>query len=266
VAASAVIAIGGEPYSESVVALLPAARFTIAADSGLDHARRAGLHVDLVVGDLDSASPAALAAAARDGVAVERHPRDKDAVDTELAIDAALARGFEHLVVLSGGGDRLDHGLAALFLLAAPRLARCRVEAWWAGAHIDVLRGPAKVDLAGRAGAIVSLIPVHGDATGVTTAGLRFPLDGEDLPVGTSRGVSNEFLGGPASVSLRAGALLVIVPDGLGVLEGLGRLGDTDVSERAETGQRATDPSTLGRLRDADVSERAETQPPGGAR
>jgi thiamine pyrophosphokinase len=212
VAASAVIAIGGEPYDAGVVALLPVSRFTIAADSGLDHARRAGLDVDLVVGDLDSVTPGALAAASRDGVAVERHPRDKDAVDTELAIDAALARGFEHIVVVSGGGDRLDHGLAALFLLAAPRLAECRVEAWWGGAHVHVLRGPAEVELTGPAGAIVSLIPVHGDAVGVTTCGLRFPLAEEDLPAGTSRGVSNELLGGRASVSSRGGALLVVVP------------------------------------------------------
>jgi thiamine pyrophosphokinase len=216
VATSAVIAIGGEPFDARVLAVLPEERFTIAADSGLDHARRVGLGVDLVVGDLDSVSHDALASAERHGVPVERHPPDKDAVDTELAIAAALTRGFEHIVVLAGGGDRLDHWLAGLLLLGDPRLADRQVEAWWGGAHVDVMFGPARIDLAGPAGQLVSLLPVHGRASGVTTAGLRFPLDGEDLPAGTSRGVSNELVGGPASVSLRAGTLLVVVPDALG--------------------------------------------------
>jgi thiamine pyrophosphokinase len=216
VAASAVIAIGGEPFDGRVIPRLPPNRFTIAADSGLDHARRVGLDVDLVVGDLDSVSHDALEGAERAGVPVERHPADKDAIDTELAIDAALARGFDHLVIVAGGGDRLDHWLSGLLLLAEPRLAGRRVEAWWGDAHVDALHGPTRIGLRGPAGALVSLVPVHGRAAGVTTTGLRFPLSDEDLPAGTSRGVSNELSGGEASVALRAGALLVIVPHALG--------------------------------------------------
>jgi thiamine pyrophosphokinase len=66
--------------------------------------------------------------------------------------------------------------------------------------------------LAGAAGAVLTLLPVHGAALGVRTNGLRYPLRDEDLAAGTSRGVSNEFLGGPASVSVTAGVLLAIAP------------------------------------------------------
>ena len=58
----------------------------IAADSGLDHATALGFAVDLVVGDLDSADPAAVDAAVAAGAAVERHPEAKDATDLELAL------------------------------------------------------------------------------------------------------------------------------------------------------------------------------------
>ena len=78
-----------------------AAAFVIAADSGLDHARAHDIKVDLVVGDLDSVSDAAIAAAIADGVSIETYPRDKDA--TDLAHRArrrsadGRARGHPHL-------------------------------------------------------------------------------------------------------------------------------------------------------------------------
>jgi thiamine pyrophosphokinase len=214
-----VVMVGGAPANPGVRARLPDARFVIAADSGLDGALALGLDVDLVVGDLDSVTPDALAAAEAGGVPIERHPVAKDAIDTELAIEAALARGAKHLVVVSGGGDRLDHVLAGLFVLAHPMLAAIEVEAWAGTAWLRALQGPARASFAAPAGAFVSLLPVHGPAEGVTTSGLRFPLDGEVLHPGSSRGVSNELLGGTACVSIERGALLVVVPHALDSVE-----------------------------------------------
>ena len=211
-----VVVTGGSPPKPAVTAHLPDDRVVIAADSGLDHARRLGLHVDLVVGDLDSVSAAGLAAAERDGVPVERHPTAKDAIDTELALEAALARGAGRIVVVSGGGDRLDHLLAGLFTLVHPMLRDTVVEAWMGDAYVHALQGPARADLEGPAGAYLSLLPVHGPVDGVVTDGLRYPLRSEPLHPGSSRGVSNEFLGGPACVALERGALLVVVPYALG--------------------------------------------------
>ncbi len=77
-----------------------------------------------------------------------------------------------------------------------------------------VVRGGDQVSVAGARGDLVSLLPVHGAADGVTTAGLRYPLHDEPLPAGTTRGVSNVLLGTEGSVSLRAGTLLVVLPGG----------------------------------------------------
>ena len=51
-----------------------------------------------------------------------------------------------------------------------------------------------------------------GPALGVHTEGLRWPLRGERLEPGTSRGVSNEMVAGVAEVSLDEGCLAVVVP------------------------------------------------------
>ncbi|MGH2604962.1 MAG: thiamine diphosphokinase, partial [Anaerolineales bacterium] len=65
--------------------------------------------------------------------------------------------------------------------------------------------------LQGRPGDLVSLVPIGGDAVGITTAGLAFPLHDGALTFGSSRGISNVLTGPQASVSLRQGLLLVFL-------------------------------------------------------
>src|SRR4051794_20102363 len=101
---TALVFAGGDPPPPSAVDGLLPSDIVIPADSGLEHALALGCAVDLVVGDLDSVAPAALARATAAGTAIEQHPDDKDATDLELALDAARARGVERIVVIGGYG------------------------------------------------------------------------------------------------------------------------------------------------------------------
>jgi thiamine pyrophosphokinase len=209
----AVVVGGGGPPAVAPADLgdLGPAPRVVAADSGLAGALALGLAVERVVGDMDSVDPAVLAAAEAAGTAVDRHPAAKDATDLDLAIDAALGGGaVDRLVVVTGTGDRFDHALVVALSLAAPRLAGVAAEGWVGPAHLWVVRD--RLALTGPPGALVSLVPVHGPARGVVTSGLAYPLDAEDLPPGTTRGVSNELVGGPASVTVRDGVLLAVAP------------------------------------------------------
>jgi thiamine pyrophosphokinase len=208
---TAVVVIGGDAPHQGVVARLPVDRTVIAADSGLDHADALGIETHLLVGDLDSVSAAALARHPR--LLIERHPTDKDATDTELALDAALASGHHHVIVVSGGGDRLDHLLATVNVCA--RIGRdVRLEAWVGAAHVYVLADGAHLELDARVGDVVTLLPLDGAAHGVTASGLRWPLEGETLVWGSSRGVSNEVTGSVA-IGVTRGLLAVIFPHAL---------------------------------------------------
>lgn len=204
---------GGPPSGGGARALAQgtdAGVVVIAADSGLEPALKLGLDVAMVVGDMDSVDPDVLAAAAGAGTAVERHPEAKDATDLALALDAALARHPRRIVVVTGAGDRLDHTLSLAQLLTAPLTAGVEVEAWIGDAHLSVVRDLTA--LRGEPGDLVSLVPVHGPARGVVTDGLLYPLRDEDLPVGSTRGVSNEFAAPDASVRLRSGVLVAVQP------------------------------------------------------
>jgi len=208
---SAVVLAGGEPVDPTAVPPLPADALVIAADSGLHVAAELALHVDVVVGDLDSAAPDAVAVARQAGARVERHPVDKDRTDLDLALAAASAAGAHRVVVVGGGGGRLDHLLGNVLLLGSDDYAHLELEALVSGARLLVVR--RERELHGEPGSLVSLLPLGGPARGVRTTGLRFPLDGDDLAAGSSRGVSNELVAPVATVALDAGVALAVQPD-----------------------------------------------------
>jgi thiamine pyrophosphokinase len=198
---------GGAPVDASLRAELGDVDYVIAADSGLYAALRLGLRTDLLIGDLDSVEPAVVEAAQFD---VERHPQAKDRTDIVLALDRARDLRPRRLIVVSGGGGRLDHAFGNLLVLASPAYAAMQVDAFVGSARLAVIRDCRA--LSGPAGRLISLFAVGGPARGVTTAGLRYPLRDDVLDPTSSRGVSNEFLGGPAQVSLTSGTLLSIQP------------------------------------------------------
>jgi thiamine pyrophosphokinase len=182
----------------------------IAADGGARHAPALGRAIDLWVGDGDSLGMAGIEALRAAGVPVELAPVDKDESDTELAILAAAAAGATRVTILGAlGGRRIDHGLANVWLLAHPALGRrsgcllddrSRIHLLAAGHH----------DLGGRIGDLVSLFPFGGDAEGVATRGLRYPLSDEPLRSGSSRGLSNVREAADAGIDVRAGKVLVV--------------------------------------------------------
>jgi thiamine pyrophosphokinase len=205
-----VVLAGGESVAAGARLPVTDTDLVIAADSGVHHARALGLHVDLVVGDLDSVDARELDAVVEAGATVERHPVDKDATDLELALHAAVDRGAERIVVLGAGGGRFDHFLANVLVLASPAFAGARVEALVGAARVVVVHDKAVVD--GEPGDLLTLLPVGGPAEGVRTTGLRFALDGERLDAGTTRGVSNELTGNQATITVDGGVLLVVQP------------------------------------------------------
>ncbi len=205
-----VVVAGGEaPPAESARAV-PAGAPVVAADRGVDHAHALGLDVDLVIGDFDSATPTAVTQAEEAGARVERHPEEKDATDLELALDAALELSPKRILVLAGPGRRLDHLVSALLLLGSARYAGVEVDAVVGDARVHVIRGSRALD--GELGELVSLLALHGPAEGIRTEGLAYPLAGETLEAGSSRGVSNRFTGEAAHVDVERGVLLAVRP------------------------------------------------------
>jgi thiamine pyrophosphokinase len=192
----------------------------VAADGGAQQAARLGLRPDVVVGDADSIEPAVLEALQAAGARIRLLPTAKDASDTELAVAEARAAGAKAVTIVGAlGGLRLDHAIANVLLATGHRYPELELTLLDGTTRIRGLRAtPGKhgeLALTGRAGDLVSLFPV-GTALGVTTEGLQYPLSGESLPAGTSRGLSNVRLTTVARVRLDEGVLLIVETTDLG--------------------------------------------------
>ncbi len=186
-----IVVTGTEPLHQDAVAALPRHAIVIAADGALDHALAAGLTPAGLVGDLDSISADGLAWAEQHAT-IQRHDPDKDHTDTELALAIAVDLNPARLVLISGGGDRLDHTLAAIGALGQPSLTSVPViEAWWGSQHIRILHGPGRVEFDVVPGTTVSLLAMQGRCKGLSISGVRWPLESERLAPLAGRGVSN---------------------------------------------------------------------------
>jgi thiamine pyrophosphokinase len=205
-----VVFAGGPAPGRRSIELIPPAAFLIAADSGVDHALALGLRIDVAIGDFDSASASGLEKAARDGARVERHPVEKDATDLELALDLAVDHDPRRILVIGGDGGRLDHLFGELLVLGREAYAGREIDALVGGATMHVVRGERT--LAGEPAETISLFALHGRAEGVVTEGLVYPLRGETLEPGSSRGVSNVFAGSEARIFVGAGVVLAVRP------------------------------------------------------
>lgn len=224
------VAGGARPDSTAVQRFLdslPPVRFVVAVDSGLDHARNLGLAVNTVVGDMDSVSTDALAWARRHKLTIDEHPARKDETDLELGVATAVrlldesgqdaeasAAGEPPLMSFIGlSGDRSDHVVANLQVVAGPRTRRFAVRALLDDSTLAVVggdRAERTVELVGSIGDRVSLHPFGGSASGVSTAGLEYPLRHEGLEFGSARGISNVMAEDRATVSVQSGTVVVL--------------------------------------------------------
>jgi thiamine pyrophosphokinase len=191
--------------------LLRADDWILAADGGAVHCRELGVVPAAVIGDLDSAPSDEVDRLKAVGVEIIRHPQRKDETDLELAIAYACQAGADEVLILGAMGDRWDQTIANLLLLSLIDLPSGRALIVDGVQQVGLLRGGETFPLRGQPGDVVSLLPIAGDASGITTDGLEYALQASTLRFGATRGVSNLLLRTDASVSLREGKVLVVL-------------------------------------------------------
>jgi thiamine pyrophosphokinase len=211
-----ILANGELPDINKARSLIQNGDYIVCADGGTRHAVQLGIRPNLIIGDLDSAEPAAIKRFRNDGVEIELYPRDKNETDLELAINRAIELNPKQIVIVAALGGRLDQTLGNITLLTDPRLSTLRHGS---GQVFDVrlddgveeiLLCRDQVQIHGRSGDIVSLIPWQGAVSGIQTWDLKWALNKETLYPDKTRGISNEMITNTASVSIGSGLLLII--------------------------------------------------------
>ncbi len=183
----------------------------IAADGGFNNCRQWNVMPHVIVGDMDSVNPSDLTEHGHGEIEIHRFPAKKDETDLHLALQMAIDRNAGEIVILGALGARWDMTFSNVFILATPFLHGVDVRILEGRYELLCLHGHNKINLVGKPGNIVSLIPLAGPATGVTLGGFEFSLDKETLPVGTTRGISNLFKDEKAEIEIEGGYLLVVI-------------------------------------------------------
>ncbi len=203
-----VMANGELAWPERLVGIIRGAEVLMAVDGGANALHRLGIYPQVLVGDMDSVLPEALQACEEHHCRLVLYPPNKDETDTELALLEAVRLGAARITILGALGGRIDHTLANLLLLTLPELKTCQVVMCDGSSYITLLRTYGLFK--GKPGDTLSLIPLGGDALGVRTVGLQYPLHDEVLRFGPARGISNVLVAEQAEIWLSSGLLLVV--------------------------------------------------------
>ena len=174
----------------------------IAADGGLVHTDALGITPQVVLGDFDSLGYTP------EGANV--FPVEKDDTDAMLAVRKGLELGCNRFLLYGSlDGPRLDHTVANFGVLQF--LADRGANGYLIGKdHIVTVVKNGEITFPATATGIVSVFCMGSDAKGVTIEGLQYSLENGALSAGFPLGVSNHFVGKPASICVKDGSLLVI--------------------------------------------------------
>lgn len=200
----AIVFTGGlGPKKEQVIEKIEKADIFIAADSGWDLAVGMGVTPDYYIGDMDSICD-------REGLSkisenrVMKHPVDKDYTDTELAIKFLEDKNYRDIVLIGGGGGRIDHLMALLALFTRPYRP---VEWFTSTERIIFIEEDRKINC--FKGQTVSVFSNGNDAV-ISSVGLKWELNKFEL--GPDQfSISNTTLTDCVEIIILRGSVLFIL-------------------------------------------------------
>ncbi len=196
---------GGAVHAAHITEHPKADDLTIAADAGYHNALALGERVDILLGDFDSIGEVPTEG---DFERIQV-PAEKDLTDTQLAVETALERGAEEIILIGGLSGRLDHTLSNLAILED-----LHARGVW-GTLVDGQNRARYIrstsTLIPRSGyKYLSLLAADEVVKGVDIEGCKYPLKRATLRRSLGFAVSNEITGNVALISVKRGGLFII--------------------------------------------------------
>jgi thiamine pyrophosphokinase len=185
----------------------------ICADGGVRNAEISGFAPDILVGDFDSIEPGTLERYSGTRVKIISFPPEKDKSDLEIALDLAATYKPGEIIILGALGGRVDHTLFNLSLLfnSSFQSSFQNTEIKIIGKNEKIFAAKKRTIINEPVGTLISLVPFSSQVKCIKLDGFKFPLEGEDLLLGSSRGLSNVIAETPAAIEFESGMLLVII-------------------------------------------------------
>ena len=196
---------GGTVRTQHITEHPKAEDLCIAADSGYHTAMALGERIDLLLGDFDS-----IGSIPRDAeFEIQQVPADKDYTDTQLAVEIAISRGADEIIIIGGLTGRLDHTLSTLAILE---------DLHTRGLYGTITDGQSRARYLKSSSTLIarspykylSLIAADEVVKGVDIEGCKYPLKKATLRRSHQFAVSNEITGNVAFISVKKGGVFII--------------------------------------------------------
>ncbi len=188
--------------------------YVIAVDGGLSYCGVLGIEPDLILGDFDSVSEqekqAVLQLKQEIPERIVQLKPEKDDTDMLAALRLGLEKGFDTFHIYAGTGGRLDHTLAniqCLLFLKRNGATGYLVD----GNGMILVICNEKVSFKEGMEGYLSLFTLGREAKGVTIENMKYELSGYTMTNDYPIGISNEFVGKAASVTVEDGEVVCIL-------------------------------------------------------
>ncbi|MBR4858435.1 MAG: thiamine diphosphokinase [Clostridia bacterium] len=175
----------------------------IAADGGYSHLKKYKVIPDVVIGDFDSLGYIP------DDIPVIRLPAVKDVTDMYAAAEIGLEKGYKEFLIFGACGGRLDHTISNIQLAVSLTEKGNKCTIIDGETNITSIHN-GTVEFSENNTGYISIFSHSDNCTGVTIKGLKYTIENQSLKNSFPMGVSNEFIGQKASVTVKNGTLVII--------------------------------------------------------
>ena len=183
----------------------------IAVDGGVRKCISLDIQPNVLIGDFDSIGYDEMKSFQAAGVEIIQYPTHKDETDLELALNYINNTEVSDVMIIGGLGARWDMTIANILIITNSVYTDLNIHFLDGTQDLFLLRAGENTLIKGNLGDTLSLIPLVGDVSGVSTQGLLYPLQNETLRFGTARGVSNVFTLERVQINIKHGLLLCII-------------------------------------------------------
>ena len=174
----------------------------IAADAGYLKIKELGFTPDLAVGDFDSLGEIP------DDTEIIKHPVKKDDTDALLAIKIGIERGFSEFHFYGCTGNRLDHTLGALQNLSFLAERGCRGYLFGDDFIATAIKDES-LEFSEENKGNISVFAATSECE-ISIEGLLYTLENKKITYDFPIGVSNEFIGQKAKITVHKGTAIIL--------------------------------------------------------
>lgn len=183
--------------------------YLICADGGANHLYNLNLVPDYILGDLDSINKPMISYYKEKGTKFKEFPKRKDETDTQLCIHLAKELGVSEIHLVGALGGRIDHTIANINLMYYIRELGIKPVIKNSSEDIYIAKDE-EIKIKGNCKDTISILPIKGDAKGITLKDLEYPLNNATIKYGDPIGISNVMKRDRFTVKIDNGSVVII--------------------------------------------------------